>query len=80
MVGLNFKDIAITTGIIPEIQYLLGLEGIGIIKGAGLPALHFSVGQRALVFEKGTFGNRIIATKERTYTIPDDIIFEVSSS
>lgn len=33
--GLNFKDIAITMGIIPENQHLLGLEGAGVIKRVG---------------------------------------------
>ena len=78
--GLNFKDVAITMGIVPENQHLLGLEGAGIIRRAGPLASHFSIGQRVLVFEKGTFGNRIIATKERTYAIPDNMTFEVSSS
>jgi hypothetical protein len=77
--GLNFKDIAITRGIIPENQHLLGLEGAGVIKRVGKSASQFTVGQRALVFEKGTFGNRIISTTERTYGIPDDMTFEVRS-
>ena len=76
--GLNFKDVAIAMGIVPENQHLLGLEGAGIIRRAGPLASHFTVGQRVLVFERGTFGNRIIATKERTYAIPDDMTFEVS--
>ena len=78
--GLNFKDIAITMGIIPENQHLLGLEGAGVIRRVGASASQFTVGQRVLVFEKGTFGNRIIATTERTYAIPDDMTFEVRSS
>ena len=78
--GLNFKDIAITMGIIPENQHLLGLEGAGIIRRVGSSASQFTVGQRVLVFEKGTFGNRIIATTERTYAIPDDMTFEVRST
>ena len=75
--GLNFKDIAITMGIIPENQHLLGLEGAGVIRRVGRLASQFTVGQRVLVFKKGTFGNRIIATTERTYAIPDDMTFEV---
>ena len=78
--GLNFKDIAITMGIIPENQHLLGLEGAGVIRRVGRSASQFTVGQRVLVFEKGTFGNRIIATTERTYGIPDDMTFEVRLS
>lgn len=77
--GLNFKDIAITMGIIPENQHLLGLEGAGVIKRVGKSASQFTVGQRVLVFEKGTFGNRIIATMECTHAIPDDMSFEVRS-
>ena len=78
--GLNFKDIAITMGIIPENQHLLGLEGAGVIRRVGSSVSQFTIGQRVLVFEKGTFGNRIIATTERTYGIPDDMTFEVRSS
>ncbi|KAL8912790.1 MAG: hypothetical protein Q9171_002248 [Xanthocarpia ochracea] len=75
--GLNFKDIAITMGIIPENQHLLGLEGAGVIRRVGRLATQFTVGQRVLVFEKGTFGNRIVATTERTMAIPDSMTFEV---
>ncbi|MCJ1391686.1 hypothetical protein MMC18_004551 [Xylographa bjoerkii] len=79
--GLNFKDVAITMGIVPENQYLLGLEGAGTIRRAGkLAASSYEVGQRVLVFEKGTFGNRIIATTERTHHIPDWMSFEEAST
>ncbi|KAL8895775.1 MAG: hypothetical protein Q9192_003453 [Flavoplaca navasiana] len=78
--GLNFKDIAITMGIIPENQHLLGLEGAGNIRRVGASVSEFTVGQRVLVFEKGTFGNRIIATTERTYAIPDNMSFEEAST
>lgn len=42
--GLNFKDIAITMGIIPENQHLLGLEGAGVIRRVGASASQFTVG------------------------------------
>ncbi|KAI9651886.1 MAG: Type I Iterative PKS [Alyxoria varia] len=79
--GLNFKDVAITMGIVPENQQLLGLEGAGYVRrvGKNLRA-PFCVGQRVLVFEKGTFANRIIATTERTYPIPDSMSFEEAST
>ena len=66
-----------TMGIVPENQYLLGLEGAGIIKRVGKLACQYHVGQRVLVFEKGTFGNRIEATTERVHPIPDSMTFEV---
>jgi hypothetical protein len=75
--ALNFKDVAVTMGIVPENHHLLGLEGAGYIRRLGAN-LHtpFHVGQRVLVFEKGTFANRIIATTERTISIPDWLSFE----
>ncbi|KAL8658106.1 MAG: hypothetical protein Q9226_001256 [Calogaya cf. arnoldii] len=78
--GLNFEDIAITMGIIPGNQHLLELEGARVIRRVGTSAIQFTIGQRVLVFEKGTFGNRIIATTERTYAIPDSMSFEEASS
>lgn len=64
-------------GIVPENQHLLGLEGAGVIRRVGRLATSFRVGQRVMVVAKGTFGNRVIATTERTYPIPDSLSFEV---
>ncbi|RCI09139.1 hypothetical protein L249_1549 [Ophiocordyceps polyrhachis-furcata BCC 54312] len=75
--ALNFKDVAVAMGIVPENELLLGGEGAGTIRrvGANLNA-HFDVGQRVLVFGKGTFANRIITTTERTVAIPDWLSYE----
>ena len=77
--GVNFKDVAVGMGIVPENHHLLGLEGAGIIRRVGKGVKSFKVGQRVGVFEKGTFANRIIATTERTLAIPDRLSFEVSA-
>lgn len=66
-------------GIVPENQHLLGLEGAGLIRRVGKHVESLKIGQRALVFEKGTFANRIIATVERVYPLPDSLSFEVMS-
>ncbi len=66
-------------GIVPENEHLLGLEGAGLIRRVHPSVTKFKQGDRVLVFEKGTFANRIIATTERTYHIPDTMTFEVSS-
>jgi NADPH:quinone reductase-like Zn-dependent oxidoreductase len=76
--GLNFKDLAVTMAIVPENQHLLGLEGAGNIRRPG--STSYKVGQRVLVFEKGTFANRIIATTERVYPIPDSMSFEEAAT
>lgn len=73
--GLNFKDVAVTMGIVPENEHLLGVEGAGIVRrvGSNVP---FSVGDRVVVFEKGCFANRVQITKERCHLLPDSMSFE----
>ncbi|KAJ6443718.1 Polyketide synthase [Purpureocillium lavendulum] len=78
--GLNFKDVAITMGIVPENQHLLGLEGAGKIRRAGKNADIYKPGDRVLVFKKGSFGNRVIASVERTHHIPEWMSFEEAST
>ncbi|KGO72702.1 Acyl transferase/acyl hydrolase/lysophospholipase [Penicillium italicum] len=78
--GLNFKDVAITMGIIPENEHLLGLEGAGTIRRVGKSVDTYTIGQRVLVFERGTFGNRIHATTERVHAIPDSMTYEEAST
>lgn len=73
--GLNFKDVAVTMGIVPENEHLLGVEGAGIVRRAakGVP---FVPGDRVVVFEKGCFANRIQVTKERAHLLPASMSFE----
>lgn len=78
--GLNFKDVAVTMGIVPENEHLLGLEGAGVVRRVAPDVTRFKVGQRAVVFEKGTFANRIIATTERTFALPENMTFEEAST
>ncbi|KAJ5238512.1 polyketide synthase [Penicillium chermesinum] len=78
--GLNFKDVAITMGIIPENEHLLGLEGAGTVRRVGKSVDTYKIGQRVLVFERGTFGNRIHATTERVHAIPDSMTYEEAST
>ncbi|KAJ5375590.1 Acyl transferase/acyl hydrolase/lysophospholipase [Penicillium concentricum] len=77
--GLNFKDVAVTMGIVPENEHLLGLEGAGIVRRVG-SNVQFKVGDRVVVFEKGCFANRIEVTKERTHLLPDSLSFEDAAS
>ncbi|KAF2970301.1 hypothetical protein GQX73_g3288 [Xylaria multiplex] len=79
--GLNFKDVAVTMGIVPEDHHLLGLEGAGTIRriGKNLNA-PFHIGERVLVFQKGTFANRVVTTTERTIHIPDWLSFEEAAT
>ncbi|KAL3290693.1 Acyl transferase/acyl hydrolase/lysophospholipase [Colletotrichum asianum] len=78
--GVNFKDLATVTGIIPENEKLLGLEGAGFVRQVGAGVTRYQPGERVLVFEKGTFANRIVATTERVHKLPDSMSFEEAAS
>ena len=79
-VGLNFKDVVIIMGIVPENHYLLGLEGAGLVRRVGKSTKNYKAGQRILIFKKGTFANRAIATTQRVHHIPDTMSFEEAST
>jgi NADPH:quinone reductase-like Zn-dependent oxidoreductase len=77
--GLNYKDVVITMGIVPENEHILGLEGAGIVRRLGKNVHNvrkLEIGQRVLVFKKGSFCNRVHAEAERVYPIPESMTFE----
>ncbi|KAK8144631.1 hypothetical protein G3M48_005561 [Beauveria asiatica] len=73
--GLNFKDVAVTMGIVPENEHLLGVEGAGVVRRAGKGSPYVP-GERVVVFEKGCFANRVQVTKERCHPLPASMSFE----
>ena len=64
--------------IVPENEYLLGLEGAGIVRRVG-EGTDYKIGERVAVLRNGTFANRIQVPTERTHRIPDSLSFEVKS-
>ncbi|MCJ1384548.1 hypothetical protein MMC17_007665 [Xylographa soralifera] len=73
--GLNFKDVAVAMGIVPENEHLLGLEGSGVVRRVGKGAGKFRVGERVAVLKNGTFANRIQCPVGRAHHIPIDMSF-----
>lgn len=65
-------------GIVPENEYLLGLEGAGVVRRVGKDVHSLKIGQRVLLHNKGTFANRLQLYPEKCHVIPDEISFEVS--
>ncbi|KAJ6023925.1 Acyl transferase/acyl hydrolase/lysophospholipase [Penicillium herquei] len=78
--GVNFKEVAVTVGIVPDNEHLLGGEGAGIITRIAPDVKGFKLGQRVAFFQKGSFANRIITTTQRVYPIPDSMSFEEAST
>jgi NADPH:quinone reductase-like Zn-dependent oxidoreductase len=65
-------------GIVPENEYLLGLEGAGVVRRVGKDVNSLKTGQRVLLHNKGTFANRLQVYPEKCHVIPDEVSFEVS--
>lgn len=80
--GLNYKDVATSLGLVPEDQYMLGLEGAGIIRrlGAGKKAQKFRIGQRVVLIRRGSFGNKVQCPVEGVHAIPDWMTFEEAAT
>ena len=78
--GLNFKDVAVTMGIVPENEHLLGLEGSGVVRRVGKGASKFSVGDRVAILKNGTFANKIQCPVERAHHIPSSMGFKDAST
>lgn len=74
--GLNFKDVAVTMGIVPENEHLLGLEGSGVVRRVGKGTSKFRVGDRIAILKNGTFANKIQCPVERAHHIPSNMSFK----
>ncbi|KAI0010787.1 hypothetical protein F4779DRAFT_638417 [Xylariaceae sp. FL0662B] len=74
--GLNFKDVVVSLGVVPEDEHLLGHEGAGIITRVGSKVSPYRVGDRVVVHTKGAFGNRARVPKENVFLIPQSVSFE----
>ncbi|CBF79115.1 hypothetical protein AN7084.2 [Aspergillus nidulans FGSC A4] len=80
--GLNYKDVATVLGIVPENQYLLGLEGAGVIRRIRHHAgdSPFYIGQRVAICRRGSFANRVQCPIEGIHAIPDWMSFEEAAT
>ncbi|KAF9894653.1 hypothetical protein FE257_006541 [Aspergillus nanangensis] len=78
--GLNFKDIAVSTGLIAGDDHALGLEGAGIVKRVGQDVHDYQVGDRVAFLDRGAFTNRARVAAKRVYRLPEGMAFEVAAA
>ncbi|MCJ1306407.1 hypothetical protein MMC25_000049 [Agyrium rufum] len=76
--GINFKDIAISTGLIPGNEKMLGFEEAGTIRRTTSDL--YRVGQRVMFAKAGSFANRVTVEPELIYSIPDSMKFEEAAT
>ncbi|KAK3985842.1 hypothetical protein QBC44DRAFT_403752 [Cladorrhinum sp. PSN332] len=76
-VGVNFKDVATTMGIVPENEHMIGCELAGYVKRIG-PNVHrnLKVGDRVAAMRSGTYVNRVQCPQDRVHVIPNNMSFE----
>ncbi|KAI0198971.1 polyketide synthase [Astrocystis sublimbata] len=75
-VGVNFKDVAVTMGIVPENEYTLGYEASGVVTRLGPGVTKFKVGERVCFLNNGSYANRLQVPTGRAHAIPDSMSFE----
>nr|EAQ70655.1 hypothetical protein MGCH7_ch7g62 [Pyricularia oryzae 70-15] len=74
--GLNYKDVAVTMGLVPADEYRLGEEAAGVVVRVAPDVTTFQPGQRVVVFSRASLANRVRASTERVHAIPDAMSFE----
>ncbi|KAI1073750.1 hypothetical protein F5B20DRAFT_586947 [Whalleya microplaca] len=79
--GVNFKDLAVTLGIVASADTsMLGSEAAGIITRVGNGVEKFSLGQRVALMFPGSFANRIQVPWQVAHAIPDSLSFEEAAT
>ncbi|KAI1504774.1 hypothetical protein F5X99DRAFT_405775 [Biscogniauxia marginata] len=79
-VGVNFKDVAITMGIVPDNEYEIGFECAGVVRKLGLGVDKFKVGDRVCMLKAGSYANRIRVSADRCHAIPALMTFEEAAT
>ncbi|KAI0967881.1 hypothetical protein F4678DRAFT_465144 [Xylaria arbuscula] len=75
-VGVNFKDVATTMGIVPENEFTIGCECTGLVRRLGPNTTKFSIGDRVVVMSKGTYANRVRVPVGRAHIMPSWMSYE----
>ncbi|KAJ0372711.1 putative secondary metabolism biosynthetic enzyme [Colletotrichum chrysophilum] len=75
-VGVNFKDVAVSMGIVPENEYTIGYEAAGIVTRLGPGVTKFKEGDRVCFLNGGSYANRLQVPIGRAHVIPDWMSFE----
>ncbi|GJD02486.1 polyketide synthase [Colletotrichum higginsianum] len=82
-VGLNFKDVLISLGVITEpysIGLGLGYECSGTVTAVGPSVSEFRVGDRVIAGSSGSFTTVLQAPENLCCTIPDSLSFEEAAT
>ncbi|KAI8944015.1 hypothetical protein F4801DRAFT_601226 [Xylaria longipes] len=76
--GVKFKDIATTMGIVPENKYTIGCECSGHVRRVGAGVTGFT--DRVVAQTNSTYVNHLQVVSHRVHAIPDSMSFEEAAS
>ncbi|KAF4981694.1 hypothetical protein FZEAL_2581 [Fusarium zealandicum] len=74
--GLNFRDVLSANGIIEIPEEGFGLEATGVVARLGPEVKDLRVGDRVILFSRGSFATSIITSEKLCEVIPDELSFE----
>ncbi|KAI0110540.1 putative polyketide synthase [Hypoxylon sp. NC0597] len=75
-IGLNFRDLLISLGVLDNSTSELGLEGSGIVRAVGSSIQHVSVGDHVLYLGKGCFATHLKIPGILCLKMDDSMSFE----
>ncbi|KFZ23643.1 hypothetical protein V502_01879 [Pseudogymnoascus sp. VKM F-4520 (FW-2644)] len=75
-VGLNFKDVLVSMGLIGSGALTLGLECSGTVREVGAKVKGFEVGDRVMMMSDGCFSTHVTVSAKHCAKIPDNLSWE----
>ncbi|MGW4968149.1 SDR family NAD(P)-dependent oxidoreductase, partial [Nonomuraea sp. NPDC004186] len=78
--GLNFRDVVVTLGMVPEQGGLIGGEFAGIVSEVGPGVEGLRVGDQVMGLGEGTFGPRVVADRRMMARMPQGWSFARAAS
>ncbi|MCK2241319.1 MULTISPECIES: type I polyketide synthase [unclassified Crossiella] len=73
--GLNFRDVLIALGMVPERNVTMGAEGAGVVLETGPGVTDLAPGDRVMGYFDGAFGPEAVADRRLLAAIPDGWTF-----
>ncbi|KAJ5107592.1 hypothetical protein N7456_004267 [Penicillium angulare] len=78
-VGLNFRDVMISLGVMSNKEDL-GMEAGGVVRCCGSRVENFKPGDRVMVFQPGLFRTKAVVPENSCTVIPDSLSLEDAAS
>ncbi|HEY5806468.1 MAG TPA: SDR family NAD(P)-dependent oxidoreductase [Povalibacter sp.] len=78
--GLNFRDVFVALGMLPDPELLLGLDAAGVVTAVGKEVREFKVGDAVMAFADGAFGSFVTASSDLVARRPAGLTAEQAAA